>query len=32
LVLVGLLAAQTIAVWVIIELVARGRVLHDVPQ
>jgi ABC-type iron transport system FetAB permease component len=32
LVLVGLLAAQTTAVWVTIELVARGLVLHDVPQ
>jgi hypothetical protein len=29
---VGLLAAQTIAVWVMIELVAGGLVLHDVPQ
>jgi uncharacterized protein (TIGR00245 family) len=31
LVLIGLLAAETVAVWVITELVARGRVL-DVPR
>jgi uncharacterized protein (TIGR00245 family) len=32
LVLIGLLAAQTIAVWVMTELVGRGRVLADVPR
>lgn len=32
LVLIGLLAAQTIAVWVMTELVGRGRVLDDVPR
>jgi putative ABC transport system permease protein len=32
LVLIGLLATQTIAVWVTTELVARGRILDDVPR
>jgi uncharacterized protein (TIGR00245 family) len=32
LVLVGLLAAQAIAVWVTTELVGRGRILDDVPR
>ncbi|SNR69221.1 ABC transporter permease [Blastococcus mobilis] len=32
LVLIGLLATQTIAVWVMTELVARGRILDDVPR
>jgi ABC-type iron transport system FetAB permease component len=32
LVLVGLLAAGAIAVWATTELVARGRILDDVPQ
>ncbi len=32
LVLVGLLAAEVVAVWVITELVARGRILADVPR
>jgi putative ABC transport system permease protein len=32
LVLIGLLAAQSIAVWVTTELVARGRILDDVPR
>jgi uncharacterized protein (TIGR00245 family) len=32
LVLVGLLAAQTIAVWIVTELIARGAILDDVPR
>lgn len=32
LVLIGLLATEAIAVWVITELVARGRILDDVPR
>jgi putative ABC transport system permease protein len=32
LVLVGLLAAEVVAVWVVVELVARGRILDDVPR
>jgi uncharacterized protein (TIGR00245 family) len=32
LVLVGLLATQAVAVWVTTELVARGRILTDVPR
>lgn len=32
LVLVGLLAAQVVAVWTVLELVARGRLLTDVPR
>src|SRR4051812_42674070 len=32
LVLIGLLAAETIAVWVMTELVAHGRILEDVPR
>ncbi|SFK88110.1 putative ABC transport system permease protein [Geodermatophilus ruber] len=32
LVLVGLLATEAIAVWVVTELVARGRVLQDLPR
>ena len=32
LVLIGLLAAETIVVWVMTEFVARGRVLDDVPR
>ncbi|SDN49385.1 ABC transporter permease [Geodermatophilus sp. DSM 45219] len=32
LVLVGLLAAQVTAVWTVVELVARGRLLPDVPR
>lgn len=32
LVLVGLLAAETLAVWVVTELVARGALLDDVPR
>ncbi|MFW3172877.1 ABC transporter permease [Geodermatophilus sp. CPCC 206100] len=31
LVLVGLLATQVVAVWAVVELVARGRLLTDVP-
>jgi putative ABC transport system permease protein len=31
-VLIGLLATETIAVWVMIELVGRGRVLESVPR
>ena len=29
---VGLLAAQVVAVWTVVELVARGRLLPDVPR
>jgi len=32
LVLIGLLATGTLAVWVVTELVARGRILDDVPR
>jgi len=32
LVLVGLLAAQTLAVWTVTELIARGAILDDVPR
>jgi putative ABC transport system permease protein len=32
LVLVGLLATQVVAVWTVVELVARGRLLPDVPR
>jgi ABC-type iron transport system FetAB permease component len=32
LVLIGLLATEAIVVWVVIELVARGRILDDVPR
>ena len=32
LVLVGLLAAQVTAVWTVVELVARGRLLPGVPR
>jgi putative ABC transport system permease protein len=32
LVLIGLLAAQTLAVWGVIELIARGAILDDVPR
>lgn len=32
LVLVGILAAQAVAVWTVLELVARGRLLTDVPR
>ncbi|WP_448611432.1 ABC transporter permease [Geodermatophilus sp. URMC 60] len=32
LVLIGLLAAQVAAVWTVVELVARGRLLPDVPR
>jgi ABC-type iron transport system FetAB permease component len=32
LVLVGLLAAQVTAAWTVVELVARGRLLPDVPR
>jgi uncharacterized protein (TIGR00245 family) len=32
LVLIGLLATETIAVWVMTELIARGRILEDVPR
>ena len=31
LVLVGLLAAEVLAVWAVTELIARGSVLDDVP-
>ena len=31
LVLIGLLAAETISVWAVTEFVARGRILDDVP-
>jgi uncharacterized protein (TIGR00245 family) len=32
LVLIGLLAAQVVAVWTVTELIARGRILDDVPR
>jgi uncharacterized protein (TIGR00245 family) len=32
LVLVGLLAAEVLAVWTVTELIARGAILHDVPR
>ena len=32
LVLVGLLAAEVLAVWIVSELIARGRLLDDVPR
>jgi hypothetical protein len=31
-VLIGLLAAQVTAAWTVVELVARGRLLPDVPR
>jgi ABC-type iron transport system FetAB permease component len=32
LVLVGLLAAEVLAVWAVTELIARGAILDDVPR
>ena len=32
LVLIGLLAAQVLAVWGVTELIARGAILDDVPR
>ncbi|TFV62475.1 UNVERIFIED_ORG: ABC transporter permease [Bacillus sp. AZ43] len=32
LVLIGLLVAEIVAVWLVVELVARGRILDDVPR
>ena len=32
LVLVGLLAAEVASIWIVTELVARGRVLGDLPR
>jgi putative ABC transport system permease protein len=32
LVLIGLLAAQVLAVWAVTELIARGTILDDLPR
>ena len=32
LVLIGLLAAEVLAVWTVTELIARGAILDDVPR